>query len=131
MSNTDGDVNVREVLLQRLTPGIPKTWRIVPTQRSVDKVGKTTLVVRQQRITKDPDAPAAGRRAFFDFVIACPLDATGAAELRLDDEVIDFLNAVDAAANVVWTEAEKGIWSDAIPSPAYVVSLFITYERKV
>lgn len=124
------NIIVRDVLVERLSPGIRPEWRVVKTQRTTDRIPKTTIVFRQKRITKEPAAPGASRRAYFEVVIASPLDDTGAAEERLDDEIIDFLNACDAADNVVWEEAEKGIWSDQNPAPCYLVTLYITYNKE-
>lgn len=123
------NVIIREVLLERLEPAIPSTWRVVSRQRTVDKVNKTTLVVRQARIEKDPAAPATTRRAFFDLVLAVPLSTGEAGEDRLDDDVVDLLAGIDEAPGVVWETATKGIWSDANPDPCYVVSLYIVYNK--
>jgi len=124
-----GNTIVRDELITRIRPGIKREWRLVDTQRVVDRVNRITLVVRQSRIEKDPANPARSRRAFFELVLASPLDATGAAELELDDELVDFLSAIDSAKNVVWDTATKGIWSDAIPAPCYVITCWITYTK--
>lgn len=128
MTAATGEIIIRDVLLERIQPAIRKGWRVERTQRTIGRISRTTLVVRQVRIERDPDAPRSNRRAFFDLVIACPLDETGAAEVALDDQVVTFLTGLDKARNVHWETATKGIWSDAHPAPCYVVSVFITYS---
>lgn len=122
------EIIVRDVFLDRIRPALRKSWRVEKTQRTIGKLSRVTLVIRQVRIERDPEVPKSNRRVYFELVLASPLDETGAAELELDDEIVTFLTALDGAVNVRWESAIKGIWSDQNPAPVYVVSAYMTYS---
>lgn len=125
------DVIIRDELVKALEPALPRSrWHFVTTQRTVDVVTKPTVVLRQERIERDPASPSTIRRAFFALVLASELDDTGAAEAKLDDEVVDILGILDDLAGVVWTTCSKGIWSEQNPSPCYVVELSVPYGKQ-
>jgi hypothetical protein len=126
--NAPKEIIVRDLLLERIQSAIDPKWRLVSTQRTLSRITKTTLVVRQTRIERDPDAPRSNRRAYFDLVLACPLEDTGSAEVKMDDDLVTFLTGLDQARNVRWESATKGIWSDQYPAPCYVVSVYTTYS---
>lgn len=123
------DVIIRDELVALLKPKIPKRYAFVEVQRTVDNIVKPTVVLRQERIERDPTAPARIRRAFFTIVLASPLDDTGAAERTLDDDVVEIINKLDEVEGLVWTTCTKGVWSEENPAPCYAVELWIPYSK--
>lgn len=124
---------IRDVVLDQLRPHIPRGrrgWALIETQRTVDKIVKTTAVLRQERIERDPAAPAVARRAFFTLLVASPLEDPGPAEHALDDAVVDLLGALDDIPGLTWTTCTKGIWADEYPAPTYAIELWITYTKE-
>jgi hypothetical protein len=138
MSSTD--TNIRQVVVDELEPrlkgimprrrGSRPGWQFLDTQRSVDTFQVPTVILRQVRIEREPTQPRQARRAYFELVVASPLEDTGKAEHDLDDLIVDVLGAVDAvpgAVGLVWTTCTKGVWSDEYPAPAYVIELWTPY----
>jgi hypothetical protein len=126
-------VIIRDVLLDALRPHIPrgrKGWALIETQRTVDKIARTTVVLRQERIERDPAAPAVARRAFFTLLVASPLEDPGAAEHAMDDAIVDLLNALDGIGNLTWTTCTKGVWADEYPAPTYAIEIWTTYTKE-
>lgn len=89
-----------------LKPLLPRTWKIVPNARSVDSVPTTVVQIRLLEVTKLPQAPVALHQHTFRLTISAPQEKQQAAEDRLDDDLIVFLNALDEA-RIRWDTATK------------------------
>lgn len=97
----------RKQLAEYLAEHCPKTWLIVPEQRTFDAVGKTTLVVKQQRITRTSAAPIGIRTVEFTLTLVSRFKNIAAAEDDLDARLDELLQVLDAAGGIKWTTADK------------------------
>lgn len=107
------DVNVRQDVIKKLKPLLPKKWLIKPFNDLPDEVTTTSVVLSLQRYTRTKAAPRTSRTATFILTIVTPLTIPGPADDGLDDDVMDLLNAIDAVAdtNLTWSSAERGVAS--------------------
>lgn len=103
------DINVRNDLIGKIKPLLPKAWRLIPYGTNLDTLDTTCVMVTIQSIERHPAAPMSHRLYSATFTILQPLTAPGRADDALDDDVIDLLNAIDQLKNVKWTKAERGL----------------------
>lgn len=97
----------RAELAKLLADNLPKSWRVVPAQRTIDPANRTTVIVKQSTIIKTPEAPAGARSIGFVLTIVSRFTDPSLAEDDLDSTVPDFLAVVDRIRNTRWTTATK------------------------
>lgn len=124
------DTIIRDVVLAELKPRLPRKWALKDTQRTVDSLATTTAILRQQRIEREPAEPKRSRRAFFELVVAVPLEDTGPAELELDDRIVDVLGTLDSIEGLTWTSCTKGVLTEDYPAPCYLVEFWAPFTIK-
>jgi hypothetical protein len=93
-------------LKAKLAPLLPKTWRVVDNARSIDSVPHTVVQIRLLEVSKLPQAPGARHLLSYRLTITAPGESNQAAENRLDDDLLTFLTALDAA-HIRWDTASK------------------------
>lgn len=93
-------------LKAKLTPLLPKTWQVVDNARSIDNVPTTVVQIRLLEVSKLPQAIAAKHQLTYRVTITAPGELNQTAENRLDDDLITFLSALDAA-HIMWGTATK------------------------
>lgn len=96
----------RKQLAEVLKARLPKSWRIIPEQRSFDDVGKTTVVIKQTTISKLPAAPIGMRSVAFTLTLVSRFTSIAAAEDDLDELVPDLLDHLEALG-IKWSTATK------------------------
>jgi hypothetical protein len=117
----------RDVLGDVLTAHMPRKWRIIRSQTSLDTIGETVVMLKLSRITKNPAAPLSDHIAEFVVTIVTAIEDPAAAEDDLDDSLITLLHALDGYDNLDWTGADKVSFSGHF---AYDVTVQLT-TRKV
>jgi hypothetical protein len=110
---------------------LPKGYRLVPVQDTVDALATRTVVLKQTRIGRaivDGKVVPGARIASFILTIAVPYESTAAAEYALDDDVVTLLDAIDQLPNLRWTIAEKKAWSER-NEPCYDIELELPFHH--
>ncbi|KQQ22877.1 hypothetical protein ASF48_06995 [Rathayibacter sp. Leaf299] len=98
---------VRAQLSDLLKPLLPKGWVIIPEQRDPGVITKTTVLLKQDKISKLPASPIGSLQTSFILTIVTPHIDTTRAEDDLDDSVLELTTALDSLNGVDWTEAQK------------------------
>lgn len=104
----------RSQLVDALTPVLPGSWELVPTQRTVDTLSHPIVQLSQISIRRDPNAPqSSALLTTFTLTVVDPLTDPERAEDNLDDEVLTLIFALDGLGWLRWTDATKVIWQDS------------------
>lgn len=122
-------VSPRDYLEAQLKPLLPRTWKIVPVQRNLDALSRVTVMLKQQKISKEPSAPLSHHLLDFIVTVICPNTDVATAEVKLDDQVDDLIFAIDATKNVRWTDATKVVFGNA-EYPAYDITVQVLSQKK-
>ncbi|PPI28202.1 hypothetical protein [Rathayibacter sp. AY1B5] len=117
---------VRAQLSEILKPLLPKGWVIIPEQRDPGVITNSTVLLKQERISKLPASPIGSLQTSFILTVLTPHADTARAEDDLDDAVLELTTALDSLNGVDWTEAQKVISGDYL---GYDISLFIITKK--
>ncbi|UOE43743.1 hypothetical protein [Agromyces larvae] len=96
----------RTVLAASLKPILPKSWAIVESARTVDDIPTTVVQIIQRTITRLPAAPIGRHFVGMTLMISVPEQSMKHAEDTLDEQVDDFIHALDSIG-IAWSNAEK------------------------
>lgn len=105
------DVPRRE-LAALLQPLVPKTWKVIYSERAVDQDG-TMLRLQQRAVRRHPTAGTGVHEIDFDTTVTVAGDDLDAAEDRLDDELTALVGVLDEAG-IKWSEWRKAIYDGAL-----------------
>lgn len=109
-------MSARQSLSTELKPLIPKAWRLVDTERAIDKIDRPTLVIRQQKIVPAPNAQGALITTLVITMIG-PKTLAGDYEDDLDLAAAKFITIVTRELPaLMWAGATKVMWNE---NPAY------------
>lgn len=105
-------VTARAYLVAELEQRLPKGWRVIPTQRSIDALDgrMPVVVVKQTEIEKAPELPhpeADVTLISYVVTILSPHQDFDRAERQLDNGVLRLIANLRRAGNVRWTNAKK------------------------
>ena len=100
--------NIRHALIEGLTPLLPSTWTLYPGYAQPDVVEVPTVWMSLQKVERNPGNPMGHRLAFFILTVVTPEEHPDLWEDSVDDDLLDFLAAIDQLENVAWTQAERG-----------------------
>ncbi len=100
-------MSIRQQLTADLKKALPKGYRLINHQDTVDALSGTLVVLKQQSVTKEPSAPQGTYRFSYVATVVTPNDDLSKAEDSLDDNLADVLFALDGLSYVLWTEAQK------------------------
>lgn len=103
---------IRAQLSELLGPLIPKSWTLISEQRDPGVIARTTVIVKQDRIEKLPEAPLGSLQVSFILTVLTPHEDTSRAEDALDDSVLELTTALDSLAGTNWTSAQKVVAGD-------------------
>lgn len=118
----------RSAVATVLTAALGDTATVMPYARQVDTISRRTVMLRIDRVNREPRAPLAERRYTFALVLLTPLTTpTGPADDDLDAFLDDVLDAIDAAQHLPsWTEARRAVYDERLP--AYEVDLPVKFN---
>ncbi len=102
----------RAALIGILEPLLPSDWRIVRSQQSLDRLQKPVVILKQNRIEKNPAAPQGMHEIFFVVTVVSPLENPTKAEDQLDGSTNALIHAIDESASLSWTSAEKVLFNE-------------------
>lgn len=98
----------RKQLADYLSEHLPKSWRVIPEQRTYDYANKTTVVVKQSGLARAVAAPIGIRTVEFTLTVVSRFKSDmGSMEDDLDARVPEFLDVIEAAPGLKWTTATK------------------------
>lgn len=103
-------MTAREELRDFLTPLLPAGWRLVPYADSLDTPDAPTVMLHATTVTRAPAAPLGSFLTTFVASVIEPAIDPQQAEGLLDDELAEFLAALDSASTIVWTSAERVVF---------------------
>lgn len=118
----------RKQLAETLRPLLPSSWRVVDSERSLDRNDRTTVIVRQREITKNPAAPKASRIVQFVLTIVSRYVGPDNAEDDLDSTVPTLLNTLDGVDGLRWDTAEKVEVGDS--RLGYDITVYVTTTKE-
>jgi len=109
-------MSARKDLAAELKPLLPKQWRLVDTERSIDKIDRFTVVIRQRKVKPAPNLQGSLLTTLVVTLIG-PTTLAGDYEDALDLAVAKLILIVSQKLpSLVWEEANKKVWRE---NPAY------------
>lgn len=120
---------VREWLTAQLAPLLPKTWKWVDNERTVDVTETTTVQWKQRRIAPLAEAPLSHLGVDGTLTVSTPHNDIERAEDVLDDAVLDLVAAIQAVQGIRFTEATKVALSEMGPL-GYDLQLTVINKKK-
>lgn len=114
--------SVRDRLVEELKAVLGKDVHVIPYQDSVDTLDRRTVMVKQQTITRLPEAPTSKLRIDYVLTFISPALDPEAAEADLDQWVPQTLSDLDMSW-FAWTSAEKVLFDPL--NTAYDVSSYV------
>ena len=118
--------SVRAFILEQLA--LPDEWRQIPEQHVPEVIDRETVVVKHTRIEKLPEAPVGHLRHEVILAVFIPNRDLARAEDRLDEAVLELLQAIDGHAQINWREAEKVV-SSGNQYPGWELSLTVITQQ--
>ena len=115
-----------EVQLRKL---IPKAWRLIAYQDSLDAISNVTVMLKQESITKAPAAPQGAHIVTYTVTLIDPATDPKKAELALDENVNDLLYKLDTVEWLTWSRAEKVLFADF--NMAYDISVEVITRKAI
>ena len=115
-----------EVQLRKL---IPKAWRLIAYQDSLDAISNVTVMLKQESITKAPFAPQGAHLVTYTVTLIDPATDPKKAELALDENVNDLLYKLDTVEWIMWSRAEKVQFAEF--NMAYDISLEVITRKAI
>lgn len=98
----------RKQLADFLTEQLPKSWRVIPEQRTFDPQNKTCVIVKQQTIARNPAAPIGVRTVGFVLTLVSRFTSeVEQIEDDLDARLPELLAVLDGAPGIQWSTATK------------------------
>lgn len=116
----------RQTLTGILTGLLPRTWRIVPDERTTDVPSKTKVTLKLSTIRPLPAAPNGAHEIEFVVTVTSRLTDMAKAEDDLDDALVTFTYVLDEAG-IAWSEARKVMDKDRL---AYDITLTLTSTKE-
>lgn len=104
-------MGARAYLVAHLAPLLPKTWKLVSTDRNLDVINRITVVLKLQEISRTAAAPRGALTSSWVATIITPKTLPEAAERDLDEAIIDLLLALDGIPQIRWTTASRVLWN--------------------
>lgn len=120
---------LRAQLAAHLRPLLPKAWKIIPYQDSLDTLSTVVVMLSQKTIEHSPALPNGAHLVTFTVTVIDPSQDPKVSEDRLDDEVHALLYALDQLPALAWDRAEKVQFSDT--HTAWDISLTVTTTKDV
>lgn len=109
-------MSARKDLAAELKPLLPKRWRLVDTERSIDKIDRFTVVIRQRKVEPAPNLQGSLLTTLVVTLIG-PTTLAGDYEDELDLAVAQLILIVSQKLpSLVWDAATKKVWRE---NPAY------------
>lgn len=121
-------MTVRNDLVQLLTPLLPNTWKIVPTNQNLDVLSQTVVQLKQQSMRPLPAAPTARLEVTYVATVISRHTDIVRAERDLDESVLKFIIALDQLQDVLWSDATKVMANDD-KNLAYDITLTIHAKK--
>lgn len=116
----------RAIVAQIIKPLLPRTWKIVTSDRAVDVHKTVTVQIKQRSIMRTPQAPNGAHDIEFVLTVTSPSQDLDRAEDQLDDGVNRLVHALDTAG-IKWTNAQKVTNDDRL---AYDITLTLTSTKE-
>lgn len=111
----------RKQLSKALAAKLPRRiWAHFPDARTLDAITKPTLQLVRTKVQPSPAAPRSGvRLSTFSLQVIAPENAS---DDQLEDWLEEVLAALDEVTDIIWTEAERGVWpATEATNPAYSI----------
>jgi len=109
-------MSARKDLAAELKPLLPKRWRLVDTERSIDKIDRFTVVIRQRKVEPAPNLQGSLLTTLVVTLIG-PTTLAGDYEDALDLAVAKLILIVSQKLpSLAWDAATKKVWRE---NPAY------------
>lgn len=101
--------SARAQLAAVLTPALPPEWVVIPHEPKLDaQIGKTSLYISQQTISRHRAAPMGKQLVTFTLRVITPDTAVETREDGLEDAVSELLFELEHLGPAfAWTEANK------------------------
>lgn len=115
----------RDAVKNIIAPHVPKAWKIVTSERSVDLTKSITVQIKQRQLIRTPAAPNGAHDIDFVLTITSPHEDVARAEDQLDGAVNVLVFALDDAG-IKWDEAKK-VENEA--RLAYDITLTLTTQK--
>lgn len=112
----------------------PADWKFIDHEPVVDPLpDATALTLRVRTVTRLPGAPMGGYQVTWVLTLTSGLTQRQSADPQLFDNLIDFLNALDADPDLPWlgwTAATKGNLEDEQSRLVYDIDLIHTTSKE-
>lgn len=112
----------RKQLASLLRPVIPRSWKLVTSDRATDLSKTITVQLKQRRIIRTPQAPNGAHDIEFVLTVTSPNMDLDKAEDQLDTAVNVLIHALDDAG-IRWLNADKVANDERL---AYDITLTVT-----
>ena len=113
---------IRDSLIAEIKKIVGRTVHVVPYQDSTDTLSAKTIIVKQERIQRLPEAPSGQLRIDFTITFVSPATDPAKAEGDLDKWVPEVL-ADFTMSWFSWTDATKVVFNEQ--NLGYDVSAFV------
>jgi hypothetical protein len=99
------DTTAREQLVAQLAPLLPKSWKLIPSTRNFDETSGVVVQLKLQTVSKFSPAPMSGYATAWVLTVTTGIQNVEEAENQLDDDLLEFLAALDEIDRSLWTLA--------------------------
>lgn len=120
---------IRTQLLAHLQPLLPEEWTVLPYQANVSTIDRIVVVLKHNKISKDPDSPMGTVINEFIVTVVSPVSDIKTAEEQLDDAVLELITALDSHLQLNWTEAQKVLVSEKAGYIGWDITLTIHTQK--
>lgn len=121
--------SVRTWLVDKLQPKLPKTWRYITDERSLDDIDVPHVLLSHKSIQREPTNPQGHRRHTYTLTLLAPGVDFSQAETALGDDIEKLLLTLDTLdRGIAWDRAEKVL--HASKYLAWEIDIFVITESK-
>lgn len=121
---TTTEVNIRDHVVSLLKPLLPKKWNLKPHAGQKDDIRTVTVLLSLKSYERNPQNPRGPRLVRWTFTVLDPMTVDGDADDALDEDIIKFLDALDAKTvrqtGLTWSKAERGV---ALNKPGFDIEI--------
>lgn len=104
--------SLRGWITETMQPLLPRTWNLAPYLSDIDAPSVPTVAVKLQSVAPLAEAPKGTVQVTYTFTVIEPHTDVATADRALDDDLLQFIAAINNNPSLMWTEANAVAFDD-------------------